>query len=594
MPLGRRPGSQHEYEVGDIVAEFHNPAGPPSLSSQNNMATLLGARETQNPTSGYGQFHYQAAEATGNQFPIHAHSKELAPQAQIGDTAEESSSDTSKPNLESERVPRLPIKDSIGMSGSITILAGSIVILAAMSLLLFLWFGHGSREAADATAAWRQMALRGWMVRAVTLLSLLIRVIVSMQSAVCTSMLAALVLEKRYTRKSDAAWFSVTRSTNDGPLKLMQMMLFSKYLVRSIEFWLLYLVVLVTVGLQFSSTILLSDLVDFAIVGNTVPTQLPDLLDISTLPSDIIIPIGSFITEKPIYGTIGEVITEAGASPNARGLSQTGLVQRGFLPLPDKEDRTSIRYYNGNAMVLSANVACIRPDIDDISVLTQQRIDGASEAAIEATLKYGLSIAKTQTTTNNDTACATGDCEETGFSCQLPGTTLDNPDYWASAACFVGVVGGEVYLSAGEAKWRPTQAPWSSKTPINLVISSNIGDWGEIEVPSSFPSGVPHNEWMSYEITPDHFLNISVCFPAFTLDRKAVTMRASWDLQEPTTEWTLITKEHSTLDIQRHMGSDSPPRENSFADRGGVLEMHIIGDPDDGPPTSRQIKNARS
>ncbi|TRX90302.1 hypothetical protein FHL15_008847 [Xylaria flabelliformis] len=479
------------------------------------------------------------------------------------------------------KASRLPIKDSLGLSGQLNIIGGSVLILGLLSFLLFLWFGHGTREAADATWAWRQIALKGYMVQAVTLASLVLRLAVSMQSVVCTSMLAALVLEKRFARKSDVAWFSVMRSTNDGPLKMAQMMLFSKYLTRHIEFWLLSLLALVTLALQFSSTILLSDITNFVILGDVGRVSLPDLLNINEQDFDIDIPIGSFITQKPIYGIIGEANTSFNTSPDVRGLSQTGLVQRAFLPLSETENRTSIRHFNGNAMVMSSNVACIRPEMSDVSLSLQGRLDGASDAYIEGSLQYGLSIDNAQATANQ--SCISGDCDETGFSCQLPATTFDNVDYWQSVACYVDVVGGQINLSALEARWNSTEQPWSKDTPITLVFSTNIEDWGQINVSEPFSSSLENGEWRSYEVTPSHFLNISLCFPAVTLDRKSVTMEASWSLQEPTTQWSLTSNNHSTLDVQRYMGSDSP--RGSLADRG-ILDMQILGDPNDGPPTS--------
>ncbi|KAI1747297.1 hypothetical protein F4782DRAFT_521720 [Xylaria castorea] len=148
------------------------------------------------------------------------------------------------------------------------------------------------------------------------------------------------------------------------------MMLFSKYLTRHIEFWLLSLLALVTLGLQFSSTILLSDIANFVILGDVGRVSLPDLLNINDEEFEIDVPIGSFITQKLIYGSIDEVNTDFNTSPDVRGLSQTGLVQRAFLPLSEAASRTPTRHFSGNAIVMSSNTACIRPEISDVSVST--------------------------------------------------------------------------------------------------------------------------------------------------------------------------------------------------------------------------------
>lgn len=94
----------------------------------------------------------------------------------------------------------LPIKQSIGLSGSIIIIGGTTGLLAVFAFLTFLWFGYGTKsEAANATWAWRQIALRGYMEQVISLAALVLTVIISLQATVCTSMTAALVLEKRST-----------------------------------------------------------------------------------------------------------------------------------------------------------------------------------------------------------------------------------------------------------------------------------------------------------------------------------------------------------------------------------------------------------
>ncbi|KAI8945856.1 hypothetical protein F4801DRAFT_597313 [Xylaria longipes] len=440
---------------------------------------------------------------------------------------------------------RLPIRESLGLSGSFNIIGGSAVVLGLLGILMFLWFGHGTHEAADATWAWRQIALQGRMTQAVTLISLH-----------CFHA----VRKKRFARKSHVAWFSVIRSTNDGPLKMVRMMLSSKYLTRHVEFWLLSLLALTTLGLQFSSTILLSDFSDFIIVGDVHHTRLPALLDnISPDELHIVISPGYYSTEQPTYAVIGEIDTNFGTAADARGLSQTGLIQRAFLPLSEKDNRTSVRYLRANAMVMEMNIACMQPHITDMSLIIKRHPDGTTTASVEGRLQYELSIHNAQVDTN--TSCVTGNCDEVGFICGVPRSYLDNSEISQSVACIVGVVGNRIDTSILRPKWNYTQAPWSKNTIIYLIISTNIAEYTQSQSLDPFPSSPKNSEWRSYEVRPGQFLNISLCLPAFTIDRKLVTMAASWDLKEPTTQWSL-------------------------AYIGNILEMHILGEPDDGPPAS--------
>lgn len=78
------------------------------------------------------------------------------------------------------------------------IIGGTIGLLGVYAFLTFLWFGYGNKSgSANAIWTWRQIALRGYMEQAISLAALVLTVIVSLQATVCTSMTAALVLEKR-------------------------------------------------------------------------------------------------------------------------------------------------------------------------------------------------------------------------------------------------------------------------------------------------------------------------------------------------------------------------------------------------------------
>lgn len=216
------------------------------------------------------------------------------------------------PGLQVKQEPPLPLKKSLGLSGSLSILGGSAGLLVVWGFLAFLWLGHGSApEAADATRAWRQIALHDWTTRSITLSSGALRLAVSLQTTVCTSMVAALFLENWHARVSQVAWLSVMRSINDGPLSLVQKTLLSppkslSGILRRVEFWLLLLMVAVTLALQFSSTILISDLVDFGVVGDANGTEIPDLLQPERVKTDIF-DISPILGAPPIYATFGEV-----------------------------------------------------------------------------------------------------------------------------------------------------------------------------------------------------------------------------------------------------------------------------------------------
>jgi hypothetical protein len=154
---------------------------------------------------------------------MHSETTSLIPSPTTESVPDETELNTSSMELSPEEPSDTKIslswKESLGTTG----------ILLVLSFLSFLWLGFGHEpEAAAATWAWRQIALNNWMTQAITLSSLVLRSVVSLQAGVCTSMIAALLLEKHFARRSNVAWLSVMRGINDGPLKLAQIMLSSK------------------------------------------------------------------------------------------------------------------------------------------------------------------------------------------------------------------------------------------------------------------------------------------------------------------------------------------------------------------------------
>jgi hypothetical protein len=61
---------------------------------------------------------------------------------------------------------RLPLRESLGLTGSATIFGGSTLILATLGFLSFLWFAYGNEpEGASAPWIWRKIAVNDWTTR---------------------------------------------------------------------------------------------------------------------------------------------------------------------------------------------------------------------------------------------------------------------------------------------------------------------------------------------------------------------------------------------------------------------------------------------
>lgn len=77
------------------------------------------------------------------------------------------------------------------------------------------------------------------------------------------------------------------RGINDGPWKLVMLLISHKslYILRYPEVWLILLVALLSLALQFTSTILLSDIHPFGMVGDLTTHTVNSLFEYPGLES---------------------------------------------------------------------------------------------------------------------------------------------------------------------------------------------------------------------------------------------------------------------------------------------------------------------
>ncbi|RYC59157.1 hypothetical protein CHU98_g7046 [Xylaria longipes] len=471
----------------------------------------------------------------------------------------------------------LPVTESLGRGGLFGVVGGSLWILGIFSFLTFLWFGQGSRpEAADATRLWRFIALHNYFPQTITLCALALRVAVSFQAAVCTSMIAAIVLEKHGTQRTQVAWLSVMRSINDGLLKLCGLLVSSKGIVAllsQVEIWFTFLMIIVTSALQFTSTLLLSDINDFTIVGDPNSTHFGDVL-LYEKDDFFVEGLGlQFLSQPPVYAVFGEAQAGFNATPTANGLSDTGLIQRSLLPIPGSDARSSVRKVEATSVVMTSQSACIRPQISAMYNAEIYDIDETDVFGyIVGTVDYKQSFEGADVRQSG--LCSDTGCEDIAFECPIPSSTAG----WQTVTCLLdGTVRGDGPANF-DPVWDPADGVWSLNTSVVLVIATNMDyrDWKGITNTTTLPAGNPYQEWQSYEIGTGQLVNISLCSSGFSLGRFDTSMSTLEHLREPQTDLVLTSKTYSTADVQNFMGVNEPQR--SHLDRN-ILDLEILGTP---------------
>ncbi|KAI1417278.1 hypothetical protein F5Y13DRAFT_202817 [Hypoxylon sp. FL1857] len=474
---------------------------------------------------------------------------------------------------------KLTMRESVGTLGLFAIIGGTIACLASLAFLVFLWTGQGSSPGAiDASSSWRTIVLNGWVAQATTLATLLIRTAAAAQATVCTAMLASLFLERRHVPKSDAAEFSILRAVNDGPLKLAWLVVRSKkfFHMLCLETALVFLLLISTFALQFASTILFSDLIESKIAANMSPVSVNDYI-VEEVQNLYGTDIGS---QPPTNAVFGELPSDASSDPDSEGFSTTGLKRRAFLPLRQPDNRTAIHSYKGNAVALSSSIACMRPIMQTtyhgVEWVTSRPDDPSYFGLINGTLHYGESLRQANSVTD---LCGPEGCSATEFNCTIPGGYEALPG-WRTLLCVVDAVGGDFRPGGLGMGWNATSDPWSNHSMVTLLFYTNMytTDWNTSRSSRSLEdapvTGV--GEWNSYEIQPDKFVNVTLCFSNYHANLVSVDMVATGNLVEPLGNWSAVGVSDSS-EVRKYLGVGE--KNSTMADRG-ILTIVDINEPD--------------
>lgn len=509
--------------------------------------------------------------------------------------------------------PRLPIAESLGLWACVTLAGGTILTLAVLGFLVFLWAGEGPAGGERASFVWRKIMLsESWPAQTITICAVIVRTIAAAQAAICTSLVAALLLERRRLPLSKAVPVSIKRGVNDGPFNLFRDLVAWKSFWRlfCVETFLLLVVTMLSFEAQFTSTVLLSGF------GTATLVQFPQQLHQNVLFSAEAAlkaeNINSFSQFPPSYALFGELETSNTPDPNAMGVSDTGKKLRSFVPF-EKEQRTKLRAYTGPALSELTQVMCMRPSMD-AEILWEKvvtEIGTMPETTISGTISYEKTFE--EAALNNWTNCSEiqrfdgtsqTTCLPQHFSCTLPLQDMltADPDP-AIALCHLEshLVGDstEIKQVANREGWNRSNPLWSaSANPWTfLTFSTNLSvTAAEQELRGKENSSIslknPANtsEWKTYQVIPMETLNVSLCFAGVRTDMYNVSMSTTVDPREPEVRWDPIHREDGAEPGQIFMGATGA---NLSAAERGILSISELKNPD-GLKTEDSIASANA
>ncbi|KAL8697513.1 MAG: hypothetical protein Q9224_002273 [Gallowayella concinna] len=214
---------------------------------------------------------------------------------------------------------------------------------------------------------WHAIAIRDWIIRAVTLSSVAVRTSLSLQATIGTSILAGLALENTQILMLHLASVSMMRNTNAGPYTLVWLM--CKAFLKDPQRWrrcltlvLLILLAFVSLLAEFTSTALLSDMKLTPIPGKPSTRMTTTNFVYNANGTVPYLSRGTVWTKKPpFFPTFLEYHQDA--NDLSSDTADTGLTLRAFLPMESQQQRSMLRDFAGDAIVVDSRVRCVRPQL---------------------------------------------------------------------------------------------------------------------------------------------------------------------------------------------------------------------------------------
>lgn len=493
------------------------------------------------------------------------------------------------PGLDPRKVPRRKACQSHiaggagGNSSSVTLVEslgslciwtygfGYITIGGSISFLIFLWSNDGTGS------IWRQIAMAGWMPRCISLTSSILRVTIAVQAACATSILAAILMQGFHIHILAVPALSMMRWENSGPFALARL-LWPRFTSHSfIMIWVIILT-LNTFMSQILSTLLLTDVGQSAIVSTFNVSNLPSDVDSATLPiyyyrAD---DIGSSLVLQPLtFPTMAEYHKALPEQEN--GFYDTGPAFRGFLPMSNQSQRSTLYSFNGTSAVLDARVICMRPELK-FSVSPVGETVNAVPDALQLTGTVGF-----PNTTNPYYEYS---AETYDFTCVLTYSQRnflggDEELEWPLSVCHLGYSFGGL----GPNKLYSGLPGHTS----NFLVFNASGDLSSWYAVSAHPwwkeqtlEESADSEWKVFtsdvrnitEGLSDALLSVSLCFTPTKTCMMNISASGGVQHTEARIAWVASNQTYNTEEVRRSLGATAA--NESISQRGHLQidEMH--------------------
>ncbi|KAH0605279.1 uncharacterized protein H6S33_005261 [Morchella sextelata] len=484
---------------------------------------------------------------------------------------------------------------------------GNIAILFAVAILCYLW-SSVSRKSAEGTSVWEMIVFSGWILRVITLTSIIIRTAMTMQATVFCMVLASITLQRGGVLMQNAAAVSIYRFTNSGPHNMILPLFFAQRGWKSdVAMTMTALLSLTTVCSQFTSTILLMDLGQARIQTPTRKFDVAYGANENQSMSTGEFYVSSYTstwTERPSNLPVFAEKTSENIvlhnRDNDGALYATGSTIRAFLPL-EKKDRDALAEYKGPAAIMDSRVFCMSPYVRELKYneagysMVNERGDNYSYPFIEATVGIDTFLEHQDELLSKGflTSGVDNPARDIKFYCKTPLLLSYPPPFyeWPLSLCSPVYPGLQSLNSSGERTFNDTfQYTW-------VVLNMTGYDWlwanstvnvenSTIDLKSGYGDSVD-GEWTKFSFpSPDVEtaesldMSLSLCFSAVTSRNALVTARASWNLTEPTLIKDADKVRYNSTLIRKFLGVETGTKDDLDHESRQIADLVNIDDDD--------------
>ncbi|KAM0418918.1 hypothetical protein ACHAPT_012183 [Fusarium lateritium] len=256
-------------------------------------------------------------------------------------------------------------KQSIGILGVLTLVVGTLIILASCAILIFLWRGAETAADREETLLWKTIVFHGWAPGTVTICSAAMRTLITLQLGLLVAALSATMLETSGVCFVDIPVVSAERALLSSPVNILFAVIrrARRDFLGLAHSFIIIMAVIVMLLSTFISTVLLSD---FRTNQIAAPATMENL-SLTFEENDKFYDDNgvSYWKSKPTAWRFAETQVGEPGSP-----SDTGDTYRAILPFSNETSRASLELYSGPAIVINTRTICSPLPLDEFIITT--------------------------------------------------------------------------------------------------------------------------------------------------------------------------------------------------------------------------------